>query len=1182
MREILTIVAACLVAVLAAALVVPPFVDWDGQRARLEARLAQDLDATVSLDGPISVRLLPAPRLTAGGLSVERPGLALASRAAVFELSPTALLRGRFDFTEASLDRAEVAAAPAAFERVAARGARIGLEHLNLTDATLRLVGDRPFVVEHVDVSAAADTLAGPFRGSGVRHGAREIDFAFSTGAADDGRLRGKLALEDAADKARAEFDGDLSLDVDTLRFKGVGQASGILAAQGPPWRARFALEASSVAARATDVDARIGDEDHALAATGEANLVSDGLSGVALDARLASRNLDLDKFLRAYPAAGRKDTLSVLASSGLKSSISLSVDSATLGGETLSALGLGVAIGKRGPAVGLQIEADLPARSHLKYAGVVIAGDTLGLDGEASGSTREPAALGGWIRQAAPDLGRLIASLPFSRVEAAAKIKSANGALDADIHEGRFDRSQFSGTARWTPAQGASRAKLAATLASPALDIDGLPDLASLRGFAGDDDLALALDAKAIRIAHFGAAPVDAGRIELKVSRDTGGLTLDDLRIADLGGATLTVAGRANGSDAKFDMRIDAQRLADLAKLVRRIAPGAASDALASRAPALSPAHLAVALVAKNGAPSVLDVSGTAGGTALSAQLHPADDGRARFSARASSTESAQLLRQVGFSVLPLKGQGAASIEASGEGAPGEKMQMRAQANIVGAKIEFDGAVNFDFARASAEGKLAFVAADATPLVQLFGFGAGDISRRAPVQGAARVSATRDALALHDIAATVAGAKLSGGISRNADGALGGALSFDALSAPFLASLVVGPRQPAPSGALWPKLKFAPTLFDIPRAEIDVKAARLDFGAVEGSDARAHLSLAAGALHASDVFMRVGEGSIVGDLSLRRQGPSAVLSAHLKPQGVRMSSGPFSTWASADVSFSGAGASLSDLVGSLAGQGHARFDRTIIAQAAPDAVSGAIAAADRQGNVQDAALARSLAAALDTGPQTLDSFESDATIAGGRILLPQGQAVAEGGVAQIGGDFDLRTGAVDLRETLTTKSPANWDQPSPSVDLAWSGPIGAPRRSVQADRLVAALTERAIAREAARNAALEADIRERAFFNRRLKFDRRLEADRKAAAEAEMLREQEAARAEKDKADKDRAEKDRAEKERLERARSEQARGAVAPDAAPPLQNPAARAPAAFAPAHSGAAPDPSTAGRY
>jgi len=76
-------------------------------------------------------------------------------------------------------------------------------------------------------------------------------------------------------------------------------------------------------------------------------------------------------------------------------------------------------------------------------------------------------------------------------------------------------------------------------------------------------------------------------------------------------------------------------------------------------------------------------------------------------------------------------------------------------------------------------------------------------------------------------------------------------------------------------------------------------------------------------------------------------------------------------------------------------------------------------------------------------------------------------------------------------------------------VAVALSGPVDAPTRQIDASGFVAGLAAQAIGRESDRIAALDADIRERAAFNRRLKaeqFMRQREAELQAYA-AEQAR---------------------------------------------------------------------------
>ena len=63
MRDILTFLAALVIAVLTAALAVPPFVDWTAHRAAIDGAISRAIGMEVRSAGPLEIRLLPSPRL---------------------------------------------------------------------------------------------------------------------------------------------------------------------------------------------------------------------------------------------------------------------------------------------------------------------------------------------------------------------------------------------------------------------------------------------------------------------------------------------------------------------------------------------------------------------------------------------------------------------------------------------------------------------------------------------------------------------------------------------------------------------------------------------------------------------------------------------------------------------------------------------------------------------------------------------------------------------------------------------------------------------------------------------------------------------------------------------------------------------------------------------------------------
>jgi hypothetical protein len=103
-----------------------------------------------------------------------------------------------------------------------------------------------------------------------------------------------------------------------------------------------------------------------------------------------------------------------------------------------------------------------------------------------------------------------------------------------------------------------------------------------------------------------------------------------------------------------------------------------------------------------------------------------------------------------------------------------------------------------------------------------------------------------------------------------------------------------------------------------------------------------------------------------------------------------------------------------------------------------------------------------------------------------GPIKIPEGQGT-------LSADLDLRTLTTQARFTLS--SPASdlkfWSGPPPSAAVTVDNVLDAPKRQIDVSSLSGALAAQAIARESDRISTLEADIRERAFFNRRLKGER-------------------------------------------------------------------------------------------
>ncbi|HZH45846.1 MAG TPA: AsmA family protein, partial [Roseococcus sp.] len=88
----------------------PALLDWDARRPQLAAIAGERLGRPVSLDGPVTLTLLPQPRLEAAQVRIggDGEGIGIATRALHLRLDLGALLLGRVAVRELSLVGAEI------------------------------------------------------------------------------------------------------------------------------------------------------------------------------------------------------------------------------------------------------------------------------------------------------------------------------------------------------------------------------------------------------------------------------------------------------------------------------------------------------------------------------------------------------------------------------------------------------------------------------------------------------------------------------------------------------------------------------------------------------------------------------------------------------------------------------------------------------------------------------------------------------------------------------------------------------------------------------------------------------------------------------------------------------------------------------------------------------------------
>jgi hypothetical protein len=210
-------------------------------------------------------------------------------------------------------------------------------------------------------------------------------------------------------------------------------------------------------------------------------------------------------------------------------------------------------------------------------------------------------------------------------------------------------------------------------------------------------------------------------------------------------------------------------------------------------------------------------------------------------------------------------------------------------------------------------------------------------------------------------------------------------------------------------------------------------------------------------------------------------------------------------------LTIAGTGKSPSALVTGLVGEGQATLAGASIPRLDPGALGRVMEKAQApDASIDETNIARSLTLELDRRSLAIPDGAATATLNSGVLRVGPIIVGEPSGRATITGDFDLRSEILQVR-TIFEEARAGkfWSGPPPDATVSIRGALDAPSRQIDLSGLVAGLATQAIARESDRIAGLEADMRERAYFNRVLKAERFLggRAAEIAAYEAEQAR---------------------------------------------------------------------------
>ncbi|MEQ8826212.1 MAG: hypothetical protein RIC82_00345, partial [Parvibaculum sp.] len=321
----------------------------------------------------------------------------------------------------------------------------------------------------------------------------------------------------------------------------------------------------------------------------------------------------------------------------------------------------------------------NLPGRTVVEASGRLVSGADASFDGELTVASNQPSGLANWLSGEVDPVIRRMAAAGFS----------ATVSLSSDLQ--RFEALEVVvGTARLKgrveqqlPSEG--RPSLSVELAGDSFDVDAVRALALLagagqreEGLLGAYNVAARIQAETLRMGEYSAGGVDTSLLWRN-----GELTLERTTFEDLAGASgsfsASLIHNGEAPSGSIEGRIEAasadglfglaDRLSNCHEMVRRIGDNSfAFDGLAAD----------IRLELDPDAGPALSVQGSAGGGDLSITASgqgwiPGASGTRDIALEVRNPELYRLLEQAGFAVVPLEGDGPATLSVEAGAGPGD-----------------------------------------------------------------------------------------------------------------------------------------------------------------------------------------------------------------------------------------------------------------------------------------------------------------------------------------------------------------------------------------------------------------------------------------------------------------------------------------------------------------------------
>ncbi|MEM8878194.1 MAG: AsmA family protein, partial [Pseudomonadota bacterium] len=804
---------------LVAALVVPFFVDWGTFRGTVENRASAALGVPVTIDGDLSIRLLPSPVVDARSIKIGESGFQ--AERIQMRVGLTPLIQGDVQIDQLTITAPRIHIAVSndgalSYNPIAGLG--IDAERVSLAALEIRrgvvIVdqpgGEFPILLGLPVLTGGFESLRGPFRFDGAldRRG-QTYDLTLNTGRWNrggsqpenaGGQMRAQLVLAARGRPVAADFDGLVMATRDNrLSFLGQSRFERIVAdgEDALPFIIRTETRADGNGAEFSDMVAELGDPAARVALEGRGTVRFGLTPGIDLD--LGAQQADFDRLIDSL-STGPNDDRSLFGLLGKLASVALpfpgrvetTIGRAIIGGNIVE--NVRARFGYSGPLIenageateteqpgrwrAEEIRALLPGESAVRLSGDVDAQSGAEGEGRLVGSfaidSQRPRVLADWLFPGERARNAWITGA----LSAEGAITMGRDALDITDIAATLDESRVTGSI-------SSRADAPAEVALQAdqLQLGALRALADRLGQANQPRRALdsgqgLLAGRGLKL-NLGVDRIlsenfIAGGMRVRAGIVDGRLELEEASVDDLAGAQ--ISARSGDEDGALALEVRADRVDGLAELLRVFGQEPLADRMAAAPALFAPLDLTGGLtpdsdedarykVETSGriGPTQVSINGTLGSDIARWRDVPLD-----IELEAAAPRAVTMLRQAGLAdgaipELPVDGDEQATLSLVLNGTPKQRIETDLSAGQGEATFQLKGGIWFPGAGSDGAGLDLVAEVDSLPpaLVQVvLGDWASGLEQ--PVSAAGRIDGLPP-YALRALQADISGNQISG-----------------------------------------------------------------------------------------------------------------------------------------------------------------------------------------------------------------------------------------------------------------------------------------------------------------------------------------------------------------------------------------------------------------------------------